>query len=120
MPTISEDEGGSRRRRVSAFSGDEDERVSMGSEDGEDDDTNYVRLMDNVIEEKEKLMETLAETQDELSTVRGTVQQLQRERDTLHRQLYANKPQVGEHCDGTTEFINYDMFQNIFNVYVYD
>lgn len=105
MPTISEVEVGIRRRRGAKMTGggsmdeeeDEDE-ISIRSDEEcieEDEESNYARLMNNVVEEKEKLMETLAETQDELGAARATIQQLQRERDTLHRQLYANKPQVG-------------------------
>ena len=60
------------------------------SEDG----NNLEQLMENMVSEKEKLMETLRETQDELSATMAEMQELRHERDSLSRQMYSNQPQV--------------------------
>lgn len=76
MPTISED---SISQRSGQFTGDE---------------ANFEQLMVNMLDERDKLMETLRENQDQLSELRGKMNDVEKERDSLQRQLHANLPQV--------------------------
>lgn len=69
MPTISED---SISQRSSQFSGE---------------DANFEQLMVSMLDERDKLMESLREAQERLGEV-------EKERDSLHRQINANLPQV--------------------------
>lgn len=76
LPTISED---SISQRSGQFTGDE---------------ANFEQLMVNMLDERDKLMETLRENQDQLSELRGKTTDVEKERDSLQRQLHANLPQV--------------------------
>lgn len=67
MPTLSED-------------GD-----MMG--EGSIEDNNFEQLMVNMLDERDKLMETLRETQDNLSSVKITLKETELERDTLIREF---------------------------------
>lgn len=69
MPTISED---SVSQRSSQFSGE---------------DANFEQLMVSMLDERDKLMESLREAQERLGEV-------EKERDSLQRQINANLPQV--------------------------
>lgn len=82
MPTISEDSVS----RSSQFSGE---------------DANFEQLMVSMLDERDKLMESLREAQERLGEV-------EKERDSLQRQINANLPQVsvflllgGEHYKDT-------------------
>lgn len=75
MPTISED---SISQRSGQFSGDE---------------ANFEQLMVNMLDERDKLMETLRETQETLSETQTKLSDVEKERDSLQRQLQANLPQ---------------------------
>ncbi|XP_064482346.1 liprin-alpha-1-like isoform X2 [Ornithodoros turicata] len=75
MPTISED---SISQRSGQFSGDE---------------ANFEQLMVNMLDERDKLMETLRETQETLTTTQQKLSDVEKERDSLQRQLQANLPQ---------------------------
>ncbi|XP_015434202.1 PREDICTED: liprin-alpha-1 isoform X5 [Dufourea novaeangliae] len=75
MPTIAED---STSQRSSQFSG----------EDG-----NFEQLMVTMLDERDKLMETLQETQERLQETEARLQEIEKERDSLNRQLNANIPQ---------------------------
>ncbi|XP_077560163.1 PTPRF interacting protein alpha isoform X3 [Haemaphysalis longicornis] len=75
MPTISED---SIAQRSGQFSGDE---------------ANFEQLMVNMLDERDKLMETLRETQETLTNTQQKLSDVEKERDSLHRQLQANLPQ---------------------------
>lgn len=77
MPTISED---SIAQRSGQFSGDE---------------ANFEQLMVNMLDERDKLMETLRETQETLTNTQQKLSEVEKERDSLQRQLQANLPQVG-------------------------
>lgn len=74
MPTISEDSVSQR-----PFSGDNE---------------NFEALMVNMLDERDKLMETLRETQDQMNELRTKMTEVEKERDSLQRQLNANMPQV--------------------------
>lgn len=74
MPTISEDSISQRQ-----FSGDNE---------------NFESLMVNMLDERDKLMETLRETQDQVTDLKNKLLEVEKERDSLQRQLNANMPQV--------------------------
>ncbi|XP_062921653.1 liprin-alpha-4 isoform X6 [Mobula hypostoma] len=75
MPTISEDTLNQR-----------------GSQNGSED-ANFEQLMVNMLDERDKLMETLRETQETLSVTQEKMQEVAHERDLLQRQLNSALPQ---------------------------
>ena len=77
MPTISED---SISTRSSQYSGEE---------------ANFEQLMVNMLDERDKLMETLRETQENVADMQSKLGDVEKERDSLQRQLQSNMPQVG-------------------------
>lgn len=76
MPTISED--GSN------------DRESQGS----GDDANFEQLMVNMLDERDKLMETLRETQDALSLTQAKLRDIEKDKEALQAQLQSTAPQV--------------------------
>lgn len=76
MPTIAED---NVSQRSSQFSG----------EDG-----NFEQLMVSMLDERDKLMESMRETQERLQEMEARLTEVEKERDVLNRQLNANIPQV--------------------------
>lgn len=74
MPTISEDSVTQRQ-----FAGDSE---------------NFEALMVNMLDERDKLMESLRETQDQVSELKSKLTDTEKERDSLNRQLHSNMPQV--------------------------
>lgn len=75
MPTISED---GSNDRDSNYSGD---------------DSNFEQLMVNMLDERDKLMETLRETQETLAITQSKLQETEHERDAFQMQLSATQPQ---------------------------
>ncbi|KAJ8299218.1 hypothetical protein KUTeg_023278 [Tegillarca granosa] len=75
MPTISED--GSN------------DRESQGS----GDDANFEQLMVNMLDERDKLMETLRETQDALSLTQAKLRDIEKDKEALQAQLQSTAPQ---------------------------
>lgn len=75
MPTISED---GSNDRDSNYSGD---------------DSNFEQLMVNMLDERDKLMETLRETQETLAITQSKMQETEHERDAFQMQLSATQPQ---------------------------
>ncbi|XP_014483691.1 PREDICTED: liprin-alpha-1 isoform X13 [Dinoponera quadriceps] len=75
MPTIAED---SMSQRSSQFSG----------EDG-----NFEQLMVSMLDERDKLMESMREGQERLQEMEARLAEVEKERDALNRQLNANIPQ---------------------------
>lgn len=76
MPTISED--GSN------------DRESQGS----GDESNFEQLMVNMLDERDKLMETLRETQEALAGTQAKLQEVEKDRNNLQKQMSATTPQV--------------------------
>ncbi|KAJ8870695.1 hypothetical protein PR048_029719 [Dryococelus australis] len=76
MPTISED---SISQRSSQFSGE---------------DANFEQLMVSMLDERDKLMDSLRETQERLNETEVKLAEVEKERDSLQRQISANLPQV--------------------------
>jgi uncharacterized protein Yka (UPF0111/DUF47 family) len=76
LPTISED---SISQRSSQFSGE---------------DANFEQLMVSMLDERDKLMDSLREAQERLNEMEGKLGECEKERDSLHRQINANLPQV--------------------------
>ena len=75
MPTISED---SISQRSSQFG----------------DEANFEQLMVSMLDERDKLVESLKNEQEKTSELEQTVKGLEKERDSLNRQLNSNLPQV--------------------------
>ncbi|XP_055296219.1 liprin-alpha-1 isoform X20 [Sitodiplosis mosellana] len=75
MPTISED---NISQRSSQFSGD---------------DANFEQLMVSMLDERDKLMDSLREAQERLNDAEIKLTDTEKERDSLHRQINANLPQ---------------------------
>uniref|UniRef100_U5EXQ6 Putative lar-interacting protein n=1 Tax=Corethrella appendiculata TaxID=1370023 RepID=U5EXQ6_9DIPT len=75
MPTISED---SISQRSSQFSGE---------------DANFEQLMVSMLDERDKLMDSLREAQERLTETEGKLTETEKERDSLQRQIAANLPQ---------------------------
>ncbi|XP_061671652.1 liprin-alpha-1-like isoform X4 [Syngnathoides biaculeatus] len=85
MPTISETEGatgvGGTGRRGS------------GSPVPSDSEGHFESLMVSMLEERDRLLETLRETQENLSLTQGKLHEVSHERDSLQRQLITALPQ---------------------------
>lgn len=77
MPTISED-------------GTTDQDSQGGG-----DEANFEQLMVNMLDERDKLMESLRESREGLEMTQGKMGEIERERDALLKQLQATTPQVG-------------------------
>uniref|UniRef100_A0A8C7Z7W4 PTPRF interacting protein alpha 1 n=1 Tax=Oryzias sinensis TaxID=183150 RepID=A0A8C7Z7W4_9TELE len=83
MPTISEAEGpggGSGRR-------------GSGSPLQSDSEGHFESLMVSMLEERDRLLETLRETQENLGLTQGKLHEVSHERDSLQRQLNSALPQ---------------------------
>ncbi|XP_051890482.1 liprin-alpha-4 isoform X12 [Pristis pectinata] len=70
----------------------EDTLHQRGSQNGSED-ANFEQLMVNMLDERDKLMETLRETQETLSVTQEKMQEVAHERDLLQRQLNSALPQ---------------------------
>ncbi|XP_059573624.1 liprin-alpha-4 isoform X2 [Alligator mississippiensis] len=65
----------------------------LGSQPGSDSDANFEQLMVNMLDERDKLLETLRETRETLSMTQGRLQETVHERDQLQRQINSALPQ---------------------------
>ncbi|GCB67429.1 hypothetical protein scyTo_0000729 [Scyliorhinus torazame] len=74
----------------------EDTLTQRGSQNGAED-ANFEQLMVNMLDERDKLMETLRETQETLSLTQERMQEVAHERDLLQRQLNSALPQMPCH-----------------------
>ncbi|TNN24597.1 Liprin-alpha-1 [Liparis tanakae] len=79
MPTISEADGGRR---------------GSGSPLQSDSEGHFESLMVSMLEERDRLLETLRESQENLGSTQGKLHEVSHERDSLQRQLHAALPQV--------------------------
>ena len=77
MPTISED--GSLDREYC----------------GSGDDSNFEQLMVNILDERDKLMVTLRETQESHGETQAKLNEVEKERNILQKQMSSTTPQVG-------------------------
>ncbi|KAH9528843.1 Syd-2p [Dermatophagoides farinae] len=80
MPTISED---GITQRTGQF----------GATSAAGDEANFEQLMVNMLDERDKLMESLRETQEELNEIKTKLTEVEKERDSLQRQLSSHMPQ---------------------------
>ncbi|XP_066559772.1 liprin-alpha-4 isoform X3 [Amia ocellicauda] len=78
MPTINEGDSMSSQR---------------GSQNGSDPDSNFEQLMVNMLDERDKLLESLRETQETLIQTQTKLQDVVHERDLLQRQINSALPQ---------------------------
>lgn len=76
MPTISEDGSTDRESQESG------------------DDTNYEQIMVNLLDERDKYMEALRVAQDQQGQAQAKIEELEKERESLQRQLQSTQPQV--------------------------
>lgn len=76
MPTISED---SLSQRSSQFGGD---------------DANFEQLMVSMLDERDKLVDSLKNEQEKTSELEAKLKEVEKERGSLQRQLNQNLPQV--------------------------
>ncbi len=82
MPTINEGDSVSSQR---------------GSQNGTDAESNFEQLMVNMLDERDKLLESLRETQETLIQSQTKLQDVLHDRDVLQRQLNSALPQVNSH-----------------------
>ncbi|XP_047644313.1 liprin-alpha-2 [Phacochoerus africanus] len=85
MPTINEDTPMSQRGSQSS---------------GSDSDSHFEQLMVNMLDERDRLLDTLRETQESLSLAQQRLQDVIYDRDSLQRQLNAALPQDIESLTG--------------------
>ncbi|KAJ8258289.1 hypothetical protein COCON_G00173010 [Conger conger] len=78
MPTINEGDSASSQR---------------GSQNGSESDSNFEQLMVNMLDERDKLLESLRETQETLIQSQTKLQDALHERDLLQRQINSALPQ---------------------------
>lgn len=88
MPTISEDTAPSQRGSQSSAS---------------DPDSHFEQLMVNMLDERDRLLDTLRETQESLSLAQQHLQDVIYDRDSLQRQLSSALPQVRRPRPGSEE-----------------
>lgn len=77
MPTISEDSS-SQRGSISSYG----------------DDPNLEQLMVSMLDERDRLMETLREAQDNQLIAEHRVDELEKEKEMLQKQLSSSQPKV--------------------------
>uniref|UniRef100_A0A8B9JG33 PTPRF interacting protein alpha 1 n=1 Tax=Astyanax mexicanus TaxID=7994 RepID=A0A8B9JG33_ASTMX len=83
MPTISEAEVGSNGGGRGS-----------GSPLQSDSEGHFESLMVSMLEERDRLLDTLRETQENLGLTQGKLHEVSHERDSLQRQLNSALPQV--------------------------
>lgn len=69
-------------------------RGTGGVPNGSDQEANFEQLMVNMLDERDKLLESLRETQETLIHSQSKLQGALHERDVLQRQINAALPQV--------------------------
>ncbi|CAF0762630.1 unnamed protein product [Didymodactylos carnosus] len=71
----------------------EDGGSQGGSDNGEEAEANIEQLMVSMLEERDKLQEKLRETEDSLTNLQQKLNESEKERDVLLKQLSLNAPQ---------------------------
>ncbi|XP_017759369.1 PREDICTED: liprin-alpha-1 isoform X2 [Eufriesea mexicana] len=71
----------------------EDNNISQRSSQYSGKDVNFEQLMVSIFDERDKLAESLRESQERLQETEERLQEVEKERDLLNRQLDANIPQ---------------------------
>lgn len=66
----------------------------LGPPQGSEADADFEQLMVNMLDERDKLLDTLRETRETLAVTQSRLQETLRERDQLQRQLNSALPQV--------------------------
>lgn len=80
----------------------------LGPPHGADADANFEQLMVNMLDEREKLLESLRESQETLVATQSRLQDALHERDQLQRHLNSALPQVRfQTLPGSLEFITF-------------
>lgn len=92
MPTISEGDSAGPPRGG-----------TTGVPNGSDQEANFEQLMVNMLDERDKLLESLRETQETLIQSQTKLQGALHERDVLQRQINAALPQVRSRRCGPVE-----------------
>ncbi|NXE68681.1 LIPA4 protein, partial [Calcarius ornatus] len=73
----------------------------LGPPQGSEADADFEQLMVNMLDERDKLLDTLRETRETLAVTQSRLQETLRERDQLQRQLNSALPQVRT-CPGSS------------------
>ena len=66
----------------------------LGPPQGSEADADFEQLMVNMLDERDRLLDTLRETQESLSLAQQRLQDVIYDRDSLQRQLNSALPQV--------------------------
>ncbi|XP_069095106.1 liprin-alpha-4 isoform X2 [Pleurodeles waltl] len=67
--------------------------LQTDSQNGSESDSNFEQLMVNMLDERDKLLEALRENQETLFLTQSKLQEINHEKEQLHRQLSAALPQ---------------------------
>lgn len=70
------------------------DNISQRSSQFSGEDANFEQLMVSMLDERDKLMDSLREAQERLTETESKLLDVEKERDSLHRQIAANLPQV--------------------------
>lgn len=68
--------------------------MSQRSSQFSNEEGNFEQLMVQMLDERDKMMETMREHQERLQDTETRLTEVEKERDALNRQLNANIPQV--------------------------
>lgn len=68
--------------------------MSQRSSQFSGEDGNFEQLMVQMLDERDKMMESMREHQERLQEMEARLAEVEKERDALNRQLNANIPQV--------------------------
>ena len=104
MPTITEGDSGGPPR------------TAGGVQNGSEQEANFEQLMVNMLDERDKLLESLRETQETLIHSQTKLQGALHERDVLQRQINAALPQVS---DSASDYWRMHVSRGRRHVYVY-
>ncbi|NXH45762.1 LIPA4 protein, partial [Dicaeum eximium] len=77
----------------------------LGPPQGSEADADFEQLMVNMLDERDKLLDTLRETRETLTVTQSRLQETLRERDQLQRQLNSALPQWGWNADSITSAV---------------